>query len=107
MPKRLEPPFTGCLYTDYCYQSGASKDVTEQVETMIHFWCERLSHKLEAVNQRYPSRIPTTYTQVAGHVLTTFESAFILSKLMKKPKLAPEQLFQCRNHIELLYESEG
>jgi TetR/AcrR family transcriptional repressor of nem operon len=79
----------------------------EQVETMMHFWRERLCHKLEAVNQCHPSRIPTTYTQVADHVLTTFEGAFILSKVMKEPKLASEQLVQCRNYIELLYKSEG
>jgi TetR/AcrR family transcriptional repressor of nem operon len=106
MTEKLEDPFPGCLYAAYCYQSGAiSEDVMGQVEQMMHFWRERLGVKLEAISQRYESRIPVEHTQVADHVLTTFEGAFILSKVMKEPKLASEQLIQCRNYIELLYGS--
>jgi TetR/AcrR family transcriptional regulator, transcriptional repressor for nem operon len=104
MTEKLEDPFPGCLYAAYCYQSGAiSSEVMAQVEQMMRFWRTRLSEKLQAVSQLYPSRIPVTHTQVADHVLTTFEGAFILSKAMKEPKLAAEQLIQCRNYIELLF----
>ena len=107
MTEKLEDPFPGCLYAAYCYQSGAiSDDVMGQVEQMMHFWRERLGEKLEAVAGLYPSRIPVSHTQVADHVLTTFEGAFILSKVMKEPKLASEQLIQCRNYLELLYAVE-
>ena len=107
MTEQLEDPFPGCLYAAYCYQSGAiSKDVMDQIEQMMHFWRERLSQKLEAVSQLYRSRIPVTHSQVADHVLTTFEGAFILSKVMKEPKLASEQLIQCRNYLELLYSAD-
>jgi hypothetical protein len=51
--------------------------------------------------------IPVAHTQVADHVLTTFEGAFILSKVMKEPKLAAEQLIQCRNYLELLYKADS
>ncbi len=108
MTEKLEDPFPGCLYAAYCYQSGAiSSDVMEQVEQMMRFWREKLSQKLEAVTECYPSRIPVTHTQVADHVLTTFEGAFILSKVMKEPKLAAEQLIQCRNYLELLFGAES
>jgi TetR/AcrR family transcriptional repressor of nem operon len=108
MTEQLEDPFPGCLYAAYCYQSGAiSKDVMQQVETMMHFWRERLSDKLEAVNEHYTPHIPVTHTQVADHLLTSFEGAFVLSKVMKEPKLASEQLIQCRNYIELLYKTEA
>jgi TetR/AcrR family transcriptional repressor of nem operon len=108
MTEQLEDPFPGCLYAAYCYQSGAiSEDVMAQVEQMMHFWRKRLGEKLEAVSQLYASRIPVSYTQVADHVLTTFEGAFILSKVMKEPKLASEQLIQCRNYLELLYIDNG
>jgi len=40
---------------------------------------------------------------VADHLLTTFEGAFILSKVMNEPGLASQQLIQCRNYIELLF----
>jgi TetR/AcrR family transcriptional regulator, transcriptional repressor for nem operon len=104
MTEKLEDPFPGCLYAAYCYQSGAiSSEVMAQVEQMMRFWRTRLSEKLQAVSRLYPSRIPVTHTQVADHVLTTFEGAFILSKVMKEPKLAAEQLIQCRNYIELLF----
>jgi TetR/AcrR family transcriptional repressor of nem operon len=108
MTEKLEDPFPGCLYAAYCYQSGAiSQDVMRQVVQMMHFWRDRLSQKLVLVSQLYTSRIPVTHTQVADHVLTTFEGAFILSKVMQEPKLAAEQLIQCRNYLELLYAGES
>ena len=108
MTERLEDPFPGCLYAAYCYQSGAiSEDVMREVEQMMHFWRDKLGEKLEAVSRLYRSRIPVEHTQVADHVLTTFEGAFILSKVMKEPKLASEQLIQCRNYLELLFDGSG
>lgn len=76
------------------------------VEQMMHFWRERLSVKIEQAAERYPPKIPVDTSQVADHVLTSFEGAFILAKVMKEPKLASEQLIQCRNYLELLF-AEG
>ena len=104
MTEQLEEPFPGCLYASYCYQSGAiSPQSMAQVERMMHFWREHLTAKVEAVAAAYPPRIPVEHHQVADHLLTTFEGAFILSKVMKEPKLASEQLVQCRNYLELLF----
>ena len=104
MTEKLEEPFPGCLYASYCYQSGAiSEQVMGRVEHMMHFWREHLGTKVVAVTALYPPRIPVEPHQVADHVLTTFEGAFILSKVMKEPKLASEQLLQCRNYLELLF----
>ena len=104
MTEQLEEPFPGCLYASYCYQSGAiSPDVMAQVEGMMHFWRRRLGEKIEQAAERYPPAIPVETHQVADHVLTTFEGAFILSKVMKEPKLASQQLIQCRNYLELLF----
>jgi TetR/AcrR family transcriptional repressor of nem operon len=104
MTEQLEEPFPGCLYASYCYQSGAiSRQSMAQVERMMRFWRERLGEKVKAVIGQYPPRIPVEALQVADHVLTTFEGAFILSKVMKEPKLASEQLVQCRNYLELLF----
>lgn len=106
MTEKLEDPFPGCLYAAYCYQSGAiSKEVMSEVEHMMHFWRDHLSIKFKAITEQYEPRIPVVYSQVADHVLTTFEGAFILSKVMKEPKLASEQLIQCRNYLELLFLS--
>ena len=104
MTEQLEEPFPGCLYASYCYQSGAiSSQSMAQVERMMHFWRERLTDKVRAVVAQHPPRIPVEIHQVADHVLTTFEGAFILSKVMKEPRLASEQLVQCRNYLELLF----
>jgi len=104
MTEQLEEPFPGCLYASYCYQSGAiSSQSMAQVERMTRFWRERLGEKVTAVMDEIPPRIPVEAYQVADHVLTTFEGAFILSKVMKEPKLASEQLVQCRNYLELLF----
>lgn len=104
MTEQLEEPFPGCLYASYCYQSGAiSSQSMAQVERMMHFWRAGLGEKVKAVIEQNPPRIPVEAHQVADHVLTTFEGAFILSKVMKEPKLASEQLVQCRNYLELLF----
>lgn len=104
MTDQLEEPFPGCLYASYCYQSGAiSKEIIGRMSEMMHFWRNRLSVKIDEVRRIHPPRIPVETHQVADHLLTTFEGAFVLSKIMDKPKLASEQLIQCRNYMELLF----
>lgn len=104
--EQLEEPFPGCLYASYCYQSGAvTGSAMSKVERMIRFWRKRLSAKIEEVVIKNPPRIPIENHQVADHVLATFEGAFILAKVLNEPKLAAEQLIQCRNYLELLFKS--
>jgi TetR/AcrR family transcriptional repressor of nem operon len=106
--EQLEDPFPGCLYAAYCYQSGAiSPGIMSQVERMIRFWRERLSGKIAEVAGLYPPRIPVEVSHVADHVLGTFEGAFVLAKILGEPKLAAEQLVQCRNYLELLFSSQA
>lgn len=104
MTDQLEEPFPGCLYASYCYQSGAiTKEIMARMEEMMRFWRHRLGQKIDEVRALNPPRIPVETYQVADHLLTTFEGAFVLSKLMGEPKLASEQLIQCRNYLELLF----
>jgi TetR/AcrR family transcriptional repressor of nem operon len=106
--EQLEEPFPGCLYASYCYQSGAvTGNAMSKIERMIKFWRKRLSTKIEEVVINNPPRIPIENHQVADHVLATFEGAFILAKVLKEPKLASEQLIQCRNYMELLFKTEN
>jgi TetR/AcrR family transcriptional regulator, transcriptional repressor for nem operon len=101
---QLEEPFPGCLYASYCYQSGAiSADIMARINEMMHFWRQRLCEKIDAIVVHNPPRIPIENYQVADHLLTTFEGAFILAKIMREPALASQQLVQCRNYIELLF----
>jgi hypothetical protein len=74
------------------------------VAQMMHYWRDNLTDLIDGVSARYPPKIPTESYQVADHLLTTFEGAFILAKVMNEPKLASEQLIQCRNYLELLFE---
>lgn len=104
MTEQLEDPFPGCLYAAYCYQSGAiSEEMISTVSNMMHYWRDKLTILIEEVVKLYPAKIPVENHQVADHLLTTFEGAFILAKVMNEPKLASEQLIQCRNYIELLF----
>jgi len=101
---KLQEPFPGCLYASYCYQSGAiSAEIMSKINEMMHFWRQRLCEKIDAIVAINPPRIPIENYQVADHLLTTFEGAFILSKIMKEPRLASQQLIQFRNYIELLF----
>jgi len=105
MTERLKDPFPGCLYASYCYQSGAiSSDMIRTVEQMMRYWRDNLTHLIGRISAQNPPRIPIESYQVADHLLTTFEGAFILAKVMNEPKLASEQLIQCRNYLELLFE---
>ena len=105
MTEQLEDPFPGCLYASYCYQSGAiSPDMIHTVEKMMLFWRQKLSDLIAEIRKQNPPRIPVENHQVADHMLTTFEGAFILAKVMNEPKLASEQLIQCRNYLELLFD---
>lgn len=106
MTEQLEDPFPGCLYASYCYQSGAiSSDMLGTMDTMTRYWRKQLTELIEIVSVLYPPRIPVESSQVADHLLTTFEGAFILAKIMDEPKLASEQLIQCRNYLELLFQN--
>ena len=108
MTDQLEEPFPGCLYASYCYQSGAiTQDIMGMMAEMMHFWRSRLAEKIVEVCVRYPPRIPVETYQVADHMLATFEGAFVLSKVMGEPKLASEQLIQCRNYLALLFTPEA
>jgi TetR/AcrR family transcriptional repressor of nem operon len=104
MTDKLEEPFPGCLYASYCYQSGAiTREIRDRMAQMMHFWRDHLVEKIHAVQALYAPRIPIEPHQVADHLLTTFEGAFVLAKVMNAPQLAAEQLIQCRNYLELLF----
>lgn len=104
MTDQLEEPFPGCLYASYCYQSGAiSADVLARMAGMMRFWRHRLGAKIDQVRALYPPRIPVESGEVADHLLATLEGAFVLSKLLGDPKVASQQLIQCRNYLELLF----
>lgn len=108
MTEKLEEPFPGCLYASYCYQSGAiSPDMLGTMVSMTRYWRQQLSELIETITELYPPRIPVEASQVADHCLTTFEGAFILAKIMNESKLASEQLIQCRNYLELLFQQTG
>ena len=106
MAEQLDQPFPGCLYASYCYQSGAiSPEIWARMADMMRFWRCRLGEKIEQVRNLYPPRIPVETDQVADHLLATFEGAFVLAKVLDEPKLAEQQLIQCRNYLELLFTS--
>ena len=63
---------------------------------------DKLSKLFEEAAAQYPPKNPIKNPQLADHLLTTFEGAFIPAKIMNGSKLASEQLIQCRNHVELL-----
>lgn len=104
MTDQLDAPFPGCLYASYCYQSGAiTPEILDGMRKMTLYWRRRLSETIERVRAAYPPRIPVETGHVADHVLTSFEGAFVISKILNEPSVASEQLVQCRNYVELLF----
>jgi TetR/AcrR family transcriptional regulator, transcriptional repressor for nem operon len=101
---QLDAPFPGCLYASYCYQSGAiGPDVIDEMRHMMRLWRTRLASLVERVAERYPPHLPVEPEHLADHVLASLEGAFILAKILDDPRLASQQLIQCRNYVELLF----
>ena len=74
------------------------------VERMMFFWRDKLTDLIGKVSAQYPPGIPIESDHVADHILTTFEGAFILARVMNEPKLAAEQLIRCRHYLDLFFE---
>lgn len=101
----LTDPSGGCLIASYVYQfeelGGDIKDISAQA--FLH-WRQRLGDKFAAAIAHSPPRFPVSATSLADALVSTFEGAFIMMRVLQEPKQFSQQLSHYRNYIELLFD---
>ncbi|GAB4345490.1 MAG: hypothetical protein OHK0047_38840 [Leptolyngbyaceae cyanobacterium] len=104
--KNLTDLNTGCLIASYVYQF-------EELDTSIHtisaqailHWRERLGAKFEEVIAKYPPRLTVRAQDLADGMVSAFEGAFVMMRVLREPSQISQQLAHYRNYIELLFIS--
>lgn len=96
----------GCLIASYIYQF-------EELDTDIHtisaqailYWRERLGAKFAEVVAKYPPRLTVRAQDLADGMVSAFEGAFVMMRVLREPSQVSQQLAHYRNYIELLFTS--
>ena len=102
--ERSSEPNPGCLFASYCYESGQFDDeMQEVVGEAILEWRRVIGAKLEEAVAAHPPKEPIHLASLADMLTVVFEGAFILSRVLKGPKVFAEQLRHYRRYIELLF----
>jgi len=101
---KLTEPYPGCLFASYVQEAQLFDDeVHDIIESNMLTWRRVLGVKLEEVMARHKPRLPVTAASLADMITVIFEGAFILSKTLKDPAVAAEQLGHYRNYLDLLF----
>jgi TetR/AcrR family transcriptional regulator, transcriptional repressor for nem operon len=73
-------------------------------QSVLH-WRYRLGSKFEAVITKYPPRLPVKAWELADGIVSAFEGAFVMMRVLREPPQLSQQLAHYRNYIELLFSS--
>ena len=101
----LADPSGGCLIASYTYQFEELGDDIKAVsaQSFLH-WRQRLGDKFAAAIAQSPPRLPVSATSLADALVSTFEGAFIMMRVLQEPMQFSQQLTHYRNYIELLFD---
>ncbi|MGD1952790.1 MAG: TetR/AcrR family transcriptional regulator [Leptolyngbyaceae cyanobacterium] len=101
----LTDPSGGCLIASYIYQfeelGGDIKNISAQA--FLH-WRQRLGDNFAAAIAHSPPRLPGSAASLDDALVSTFEWAFIMMRVLQEPKQFSQQLTHYRNNIELLFD---
>ena len=97
-------PGAGCLIASYIYQF---EDLDPEIRTIsaqsFLLWRQRLGEKFAAVIAKFPPRLPVQPQELADGIVSTFEGAFVMMRVLQEPQQIGQQLAHYRNYIELLF----
>lgn len=101
----LSDPSGGCLIASYIYQfEELGSDIKNiSAQAFLH-WRQRLGDKFAAAIAHSPPRLPVSAASLADALVSTFEGAFIMMRVLQEPKQFSQQLTHYRNYIELLFD---
>jgi TetR/AcrR family transcriptional regulator, transcriptional repressor for nem operon len=104
--EQLTEPGGGCLIASYTYQfEELDADIREISAQAVLLWRQRLGAKFEEVIAKYPPRLVVRAQDLADGVVSTFEGAFVMMRVLREPTQLSMQLAHYRNYIELLFSS--
>jgi len=101
----LSAPAAGCLYASYAAEAGLlDADAQRIVRKALLGWRTRLGAKLDQAAARHglPDGVPRAGLE--DLLLTVFEGAFILSRVLGEPHLVAAQLRHVRHYLALLFD---
>ena len=104
--EQLAEPGGGCLIASYTYQfEELDADIRHiSAQSFLH-WRQRLGAKFATVIDKYPPRLPVKASELADGIVSAFEGAFIMMRVLQEPTQLSQQLTHYRNYIELLFSS--
>ena len=101
---KLDEVSPGCLFASFCYQSGLfAEEVNRISHRAILEWREYLCGKFKEIEKIYPPNIDVDYETLADFLTTTFEGAYVMSKILEEPRLIAKHLQHYRNYLELIF----
>jgi TetR/AcrR family transcriptional repressor of nem operon len=102
--EQLVSPEGGCLIASYMYQfDDLEPEVREICAQSVFMLRQRLGEKYTVIIDKYPPRVPVKPAELADALVSAFEGAFILMRVLQDPGQLYEQLAHYRNYIELLF----
>jgi TetR/AcrR family transcriptional repressor of nem operon len=102
--EQVAEPGGGCLIASYSYQFEAlDADIRHISTDAILHWRHRLGAKFAAAMAQYPPQTPVHAEELADGLVSTFEGAFVMMRVLQEPSQLRQQLAHYRNYIELLF----
>lgn len=101
----LSAPPAGCLYASYATEAGLLDDEARAiVRTALLRWRERLAAKLDEAVARHGLPSGAERQGLEDLLLTLFEGAFILARVLGEPQLVVAQLRHARQYLAMLFD---
>lgn len=100
----ITEPGGGCLIASYVYQFEDLDPAIRHISAQAFLqWRHRLGAKFEEAIAKYPPRLPVEAWELADGIVSAFEGAFIMMRVLQEPAQINQQLVHYRNYIELLF----
>lgn len=104
MLEDLPETHPGCLAASYAYQDQLfNAEVRELNRQGMLAWRVRFRERLDRIAARYPPRIDTDLDALADMATTLVEGGIILSRVMREPRVLPQQILAYRDFIRLIF----
>jgi TetR/AcrR family transcriptional regulator, transcriptional repressor for nem operon len=94
----------GCLVASYCYQERLfDKDIHGINSAAVLGWRNRFREKLDAIAERYPTRIDISLDDMADMLSVIADGGIILSKAVDDKSLLPRQILLYRSFVRTVF----
>lgn len=104
---QMTKAFPGCLFASYAYEAGLFDNGTEDiVKGSLDLWRDIVGAKVQEVIAAQSSAPALDPIQVADHLYSVLQGAFIVSRVYDNNQVIVDQLHLVRLSIEKLFSVE-